>query len=208
MKLIEPVLPDAPAAAAKPHISAVDDNQDEIRDLLHGIANGGRDSFAEFHRRFSGMVYATAVQILHNHEDAEDTSQEVFASLWKKAGMFANDRGKPSTWLAAMARNRSIDRLRARQRRSKLNDSFEDESRTAEQIVRTDPAKETSTHEMSHQVRSAVMELSEEQRQAIQLAFFDGLTQLEIAKQTGEPLGTIKARIRRGIGRLRDIVKE
>lgn len=204
MKISEPVFPDYPPAADFPPV----DNQDEVRDLLRGIANGDRREFAEFHHRFSGMVYATAVQILHNHEDAQDTTQEVFTSLWKKAGMFVDDRGKPSTWLAAMARNRSIDKLRARQRRSKLNDSFEDESRVGEQMVRTDPAKETGTLEMSHQVRTAVMELSEEQRQAIQLAFFDGLTQLEISKQTGEPLGTIKARIRRGLGRLRDIVKE
>ena len=185
---------------------AVDD-QAEVRILLRGIANGDRTCFAEFHRRFSGMVYATAIQVLHSHEDAQDTSQEVFTSLWKKAGMFVDDRGKPSTWLAAMARNRSIDKLRSRQRRSRLNDSFEDESRTEEQMLRTDPAREASSNELGQQVRSAVMELSAEQREAIQLAFFDGLTQLEIAKKTGEPLGTIKARIRRGLGRLRTTVK-
>ncbi|RYD33703.1 MAG: sigma-70 family RNA polymerase sigma factor [Verrucomicrobiaceae bacterium] len=203
MKLNEPVFPDTPATDSPPV-----DNQDEVRDLLRGIANGDRAGFAEFHHRFSGMVYATALQILHNHEDAQDTSQEVFASLWKKAGMFVNDRGKPSTWMAALARNRSIDKLRSRQRRSKLNDSFEGETRLESHILRSDPSKETGILEMSHQVRTAVMELSEDQRHAIQLAFFDGLTQLEIAKQTGEPLGTIKARIRRGLGRLRDIVKE
>lgn len=203
MKMNE--LPIADSSAADP---LPDENQLEVRQLLRSIANGDRAGFAEFHRRFSGMVYATAVQILHNHEDAQDTAQEVFSSLWKKAGMFADDRGKPSTWLAAMARNRSIDKLRARQRRSKLNDSFEDESRGTEQMVRTDPARETSANEMGHQVRTAVMELTEEQRQAIQLAFFDGLTQLEIARQTGEPLGTIKARIRRGLGRLRGMVQE
>ncbi len=185
----------------------VQDEQREVRVLLHGIANGDRTAFAEFHRRFHGMVYATAIQVLHNHEDAEDTCQEVFHGLWKKAGMFADDRGKPSTWLAAMARNRSIDRLRSRQRRSRLNDSFEEESRVAVQMVRTDPSQEASANEMGHHVRSAVMELSPEQREAIQLAFFQGLTQLEIAQHTGEPLGTIKARIRRGLGRLRSLVK-
>ncbi|MES2468221.1 MAG: sigma-70 family RNA polymerase sigma factor [Verrucomicrobiota bacterium] len=185
---------------------AVDD-QAEVRVLLRGIANGDRVCYAEFHRRFSGMVYATAIQVLHNHEDAQDTAQEVFTSLWKKAKMFIDDRGKPSTWLAAMARNRSIDKLRSRQRRSRLNDSFEDESRTEEQLVRTDPAMEASVNELGQHVRSAVMELSPEQREAIQLAFFEGLTQLEIAQKTGEPLGTIKARIRRGLGRLRTMVK-
>jgi RNA polymerase sigma-70 factor, ECF subfamily len=183
------------------------DDQVEVRLLLRGIANGDRLCFGEFHRRFSGMVYATAIQVLHSHEDAQDTSQEVFTSLWKKANMFIDDRGKPSTWLAAMARNRSIDKLRSRQRRSRLNDSFEDESRTEEQMLRIDPAKEASANEMGQHVRTAVMDLSPEQREAIQLAFFEGLTQLEIAQKTGEPLGTIKARIRRGLGRLRAIVK-
>ena len=183
------------------------DDQADVRALLRGIANGDRESFAGFHIRFQGMVYATAVQVLHNHEDAQDCAQEVFSSLWKKAKMFIDDRGKPSTWLAAMARNRAIDKLRARQRRSRLNDSFEDESRTMDSAVRIDPAKEASVNEMGSQVRGAVLQLSPEQREAIQLAFFDGLTQLEIAKKTGEPLGTIKARIRRGLGRLRGIVK-
>jgi len=189
------------------NFTPVMDDQVEVRMLLRGIANGDRACFAEFHKRFSGMVYATAIQVLHNHEDAQDTSQEVFTSLWKKAKMFIDDRGKPSTWLAAMARNRSIDKLRSRQRRSRLNDSFEDESRTEEQLIRIDPAKEASANEMGLHVRTAVMELSPEQREAIQLAFFEGLTQLEIAHKTGEPLGTIKARIRRGLGRLRTIVK-
>ncbi len=190
-----------------PILTPPQDDQADVRVLLRGIANGDRTCFAEFHRRFAGMVYATAIQVLHNHEDAQDTSQEVFTSLWKKAAMFIDDRGKPSTWLAAMARNRSIDRLRSRQRRSRLNDSFEDESHTAEQMIRIDPAMEACSNELGLQVRTAVMELSAEQREAIQLAFFEGLTQLEIAQKTGEPLGTIKARIRRGLGRLRSIVK-
>lgn len=209
MKLQDTTLDGIPDLSDLPDIfTPVADDQAEVRVLLRGIANGDRVCFAEFHRRFAGMVYATAIQVLHNHEDAQDTAQEVFTSLWKKAKMFMDDRGKPSTWLAAMARNRSIDKLRSRQRRSRLNDSFEDESRTAEQMVRIDPAKEASTNEIGLQVRTAVMDLSPEQREAIQLAFFEGLTQLEIAQKTGEPLGTIKARIRRGLGRLRGMVKE
>lgn len=183
------------------------EDQSDLKEMLKGIANGDRQAFREFHSRFSGMVYATAVQVLHNHEDAEDCVQDVFTSLWKKAGMYLDDRGKPSTWLAAMARNRAIDKLRARQRRGKLNDSFEAESRVDEPITRTDPAKQAGVTELGDSVRSAVLQLSPEQSEAIRMAFFDGLTQLEIAQKTGEPLGTIKARIRRGLGRLRTIVK-
>jgi RNA polymerase sigma-70 factor (ECF subfamily) len=183
------------------------EDQSDLKEMLKGIANGDRQAFREFHSRFSGMVYATAVQVLHNHEDAEDCVQDVFTSLWKKAGMYLDDRGKPSTWLAAMARNRAIDKLRARQRRGKLNDSFEAESRVDEPITRIDPAKQAGVTELGETVRSAVLQLTHEQSEAIRMAFFDGLTQLEIAQKTGEPLGTIKARIRRGLGRLRTIVK-
>lgn len=184
------------------------DDQIGVKHLLRAIANGDRRAFAEFHDRFSGMVYATAVQVLHSHEDAEDCVQDVFSSLWKKAGMYVDDRGKPSTWLAAMARNRAIDKLRARQRRGKLNDSFEAESRVDEHVNRMDPARHAGMAELGGTVRSAVMQLTAEQSQAIRMAFFDGLTQQEIAQRTGEPLGTIKARIRRGLGKLRTIVKE
>ena len=184
------------------------DDQAEVKVLLRSIANGDRRAFAEFHDRFSGMVYATAVQVLHSHEDAEDCLQDVFASLWKKAGMYADDRGKPSTWLAAMARNRAIDKLRARQRRGRLNDSYEAESRVDEPVNRMDPARQAGAAELGGSVRSAVMQLTAEQSEAIRMAFFDGLTQQEIAQKTGEPLGTIKARIRRGLGKLRTIVKE
>ncbi len=184
------------------------EDQSDLKEMLRGIANGDRSAFREFHRRFSGMVYATAVQVLHNHEDAEDCAQDVFTSLWKKAGMYLDDRGKPSTWLAAMARNRAIDKLRARQRRGKLNDSFEMESRVDEPVTRIDPSKQAGITEMAETVRSAVLQLSEEQSDAIRMAFFDGLTQLEIAQKTGEPLGTIKARIRRGLGRLRTLVRD
>jgi RNA polymerase sigma-70 factor (ECF subfamily) len=184
------------------------DDQSNVKILLRAIANGDRGAFAEFHDRFSGMVYATAVQVLHSHEDAEDCVQDVFASLWKKAGMYIDDRGKPSTWLAAMARNRAIDKLRARQRRGRLNDSFEAESRVDEPVNRLDPARQAGMSELGGSVRSAVLQLTAEQSQAIRMAFFDGLTQQEIAQKTGEPLGTIKARIRRGLGKLRTIVKE
>ena len=186
----------------------VADDQADLKQMLRGIANGDRTAFAAFHGRFSGMVYATAVQVLHNHEDAEDCTQEVFSSLWQKAGMYLDDRGKPSTWLAAMARNRAIDKLRARQRRGRLNDSFEDECRIDEPVTRNDPSKQAGVTEMTGHVRSAVMQLSPEQSEAIRMAFFEGLTQLEISQKTGEPLGTIKARIRRGLGRLRLLIKE
>ncbi len=184
------------------------DQQIEVRALLRQVANGDRPAFRELHHRFSGLIYATAVQVLHNHEDAEDTVQEVFAQVWNKANMFCDERGKPSTWLTTLTRNKAIDKLRSRERRSRLYDGYEDEMKADRASISSSPSKEATVRELAGQARNAVLQLSSEQRQAIQLAFFDGLTQLEISQRTGEPLGTIKARIRRGLGKLRGMIRE
>lgn len=178
----------------------------EVRAIFRAVAGGDRVAFAELHRRFSGLVFATVMQVLHNQQDTEDVTQEVFAVLWKKADMYSEERGKPTTWLTTLARNRAIDKFRSRDRRSKLNHGFEQESEMEKGWAAPSPAVEVEIKELAQEARSAVMLLSPEQRQAIQLAFFDGLTQAEIAQRTGAPLGTVKARIRRGLGKLRGII--
>ena len=99
----------------------------EIQLLFRRVAEEDRVAFHELHRRFSGMVFGTVYQVLHNQEDTEDVVQEVFAQLWKKADLYCEERGKPTTWLATLARNRAIDKFRSRGRRNRLNDNFEQE---------------------------------------------------------------------------------
>lgn len=183
-----------------------DVEQVELRQLLRNIANGDRQAFAAMHQQFSGLVYAAALQILHSQEDAEDVSQEVFACIWAKASLYCSERGKPSTWITTLARNRAIDRIRSRDRRQRLNSGYQQESEVLKGWKAPSPAHETTVKELAHQARSAVMQLSDEQRLVIQLAFFEGLSQLEIAQKIGTPLGTVKARIRRGLGRLRGLM--
>jgi RNA polymerase sigma-70 factor, ECF subfamily len=180
---------------------------EEVRILFRGVARGDREAFAQLHHRFSALVYATVIQVLHNHQDTEDVVQEVFALLWKKADMYSEERGKPTTWLTTLARNRAIDKFRSRDRRSRLNDGFEQESEMEKGWQAPSPSGETEVRELAAQARTAVMQLSPEQRQAIQLAFLDGLTQAEISERTGAPLGTVKARIRRGLGKLRSLLR-
>jgi len=174
---------------------------------LRGVANGDRQCFQNLHERFKGLVFTTIYKVLNDHQDSEDTMQEVFAQIWQKAGMFVEKKGKPHTWITTMARNRAIDKLRSKQRRAKLRDSFQEESETMEQTKQIDAVTDVYQNERSEVIRSAVMELSLEQRQAIELAFFSGLTQNEVADQLGQPLGTVKARIRRGVTRLKEKVK-
>ena len=178
----------------------------EVRSIFRAVAGGDRMAFAELHRRFAGLVYATAIQVLHDHQDTEDVTQEVFAILWKKADMYSEERGKPTTWLTTLARNRAIDKFRSRHRRSKLYNGYEQETEIGKGWAAPSPSGEAETKELAQEARSAVLQLSSDQRLAIQLAFFDGLTQAEIAERTGAPLGTVKARIRRGLGKLRSIM--
>jgi RNA polymerase sigma-70 factor (ECF subfamily) len=182
------------------------EEQKEEVEMLLAIAKGDKDAFSRLHERFSGVVHSTIYKVLNDVMDTEDVAQEVFAAVWRKAELYSEKKGKPLTWVTTMARNRAIDRLRYKQRQSRLNDDFKVESGTFAAPTRVDTPESADSNDRHRIVRSAVMELSNEQRDAIQMAFFSGLTQSEIADKLGEPLGTVKARIRRGMLRLRSVV--
>jgi RNA polymerase sigma-70 factor, ECF subfamily len=182
---------------------------DDVADgkMLDGIAAGDRESFGRLYERYAGLLFTTIQKILNDHSDTEEVLQEVMNSLWHKAHLYHEGRGRPVTWLASTARNRAIDRLRAKKRQAKLKEAYSSE---AEMIVRgTMPVsgpEAAGRRDACQRVRSAVLELSEIQREAIEKVYFEGLTQQEIADQLGEPLGTVKARIRRGLAKLRQTV--
>jgi RNA polymerase sigma-70 factor (ECF subfamily) len=175
--------------------------------LMAGISNGDRESFRKLHARYAGLVFSTVYKVLNDHQDAEDVSQVVFSQLWQKAHLYDSSKGKPITWTVTIARNRAIDRLRSKQRRSLLGGGISEETKALEGTATgRDAWDEVADRERVVTVRSAVLELSGEQREAIELAYFSGLTQREIATCLGQPLGTVKARIRRGVIRLRGLV--
>ena len=175
-------------------------------DLLQLVAAGDHDSLDELHRRYSGVLLATAFRVLNNTRDAEEVVQEAFVQIWEKAGVYDAARGKPLTWAMTLTRNKAIDRLRRIQRRHRLHDEIEEEAQIWDRIVENDSCDQAVSHETHAMVRSAVIQLSDDQRRAIELAFFGGLTQHQIAEQLDEPLGTVKARIRRGMIKLRNII--
>jgi RNA polymerase sigma-70 factor (ECF subfamily) len=175
--------------------------------LLNEIANGNRQSFRSLYDRYCGLMFTTINKVLNDTNDSEEVLQEVMNSLWKKAHLFNKSRGRPVTWLASMARNRAIDRLRAKQRQSKLKKAYSLEVEVIPKIATGMGGFEAATRrDTCSAVRSAVLELTEVQREAIEKVYFDGLTQQEIADQLGQPLGTVKARVRRGLARLRKTV--
>jgi RNA polymerase sigma-70 factor, ECF subfamily len=177
-------------------------NQDREIDLLRRISGGDRAAFAEFYDLYSSLFFSVAVKILNDQKEAEDVLQDVFIQIWEKAGSFDPKLGKPVGWAMAFVRNKAIDRIRASQRRSELV-----ENAAAADPTQTDAPTANETlcgREKAELIRSAVTGLPAEQRQAIEMAFFTGLTQNEISERLREPLGTIKARIRRGMLKLRE----
>jgi RNA polymerase sigma-70 factor (ECF subfamily) len=185
---------------------AYDDTADAA--LLQAIANGDRKSFRKLYDRYDGLLFTTIDKVLNGREDSEEVLQEVMGSLWRKAHLYHSTRGRPVTWLASMARNRAIDRLRSKQRLARLKSAYTDEivviPRGAAGISGPEAAARRDT---CQNVRSAIMELTDVQREAIEKVYFEGLTQQQIADQLGEPLGTVKARVRRGLAKLRQTVK-
>ena len=179
---------------------------DESRtQLLRRIATRDREALAEFYDQLGAALFSTVVRILGDEQEAEDVLQEVFVQIWEKAAAFDAALGTPTNWVLRIARNRAIDRLRAKQRRFRAFDELEEEL-ASEPLVQLAHNHELSGEELAG-VRAAVKSLPAEQRQAIELAFFGGRSHGEIAEALQQPLGTVKARIRRGMMKLKDTLE-
>jgi len=176
-------------------------------ELLRRIGQGDTESFAQLYDRYSGILYSSAFRILNQQEASEDLLQEVFIQIWEKASLYDPSRGKPLTWAITLTRNRAIDRLRSSQRRIRLKEEIEREAELADFLADKSSAEQITLSEKHRLVHHAVEQLAPDQREAVELAFFSGLTQTEIADKLQAPLGTIKARIRRGMMKLKELLK-
>ena len=174
--------------------------------LLRRVAAGDRRGFEELYDRLSGVLFSTAFRVLNNQEAADDVLQDVFVQIWEKAPLYDPARGKPITWAVTLTRHKAIDRLRSIQRRNRLQDEAQKDSEVLEQFDGKSSFDAVSSAETAKMIRAAILTLSEDQREAIELAFFSSMTQAEIAERLKEPLGTVKARIRRGMIKLREVV--
>ena len=171
--------------------------------LLRRIAAQDRDALAEFYDQTARPLFSIAYRMLGNSEESEEVIQDVFVQIWTKAPTFDANIGLPFHWVLGILRNRCIDRLRARQRRARvIVEPSEDQE--LEIVAETTSTKTALAENELVAIRSAVGSLPQEQRQAIEMAFFGGLTHPEIAEALQQPLGTIKARIRRGMLKLRE----
>jgi len=177
---------------------------DDAPVLIARIAQGDRDAFSRFYDAFAGAAFGLIRRVLRDPGAAEEVLQEVFWQIWREASQYDPRRGSPEAWVLMRARSRAIDRLRSMRRRERTFVTPVDESvaRAAEREGETPGAAVDRGL-----VQSALVQLPPAQRRVIELAFFEGLTQSEIAARLGEPLGTVKTRARLGLERLRGVLK-
>jgi len=150
---------------------------------------------AQLYDRYSAIVYSVALRVLGDTGAAEDVLQEVFIQLWRNPGLFDSSRGNLAAWLSVIARNRAIDALRKRRPESEIDDIVIS--------VEPDLAGDAERARAMEKVRGTMGVMPSAQRSALEMAYFEGLTHTEIAAKTGEPLGTVKTRIRAGLLQLR-----
>ncbi len=162
--------------------------------LIRRLTRGDHKALGEFYDLYAGLVNGMAIRILRDRAEAEDTVQEVFVQVWQQAARFDPLRGSPEAWLCTMARSRALDRLRKRS------------SRREEPELANPGSTEAPKTEEAIAVRNALDALPPDQRTALELAYYEGLTQSEIALRLSEPLGTVKTRIRTAMIRLRGVL--
>ncbi|GJL54884.1 MAG: DNA-directed RNA polymerase sigma-70 factor [Nitrospirales bacterium] len=185
----------------KPELSAHD--QELVR-LIAMVARGNEHALGDLYDQTSPYVYGLACRVLNDPMLAEEVTMDVYMQVWRQAGQFDQKRGKPIVWLTVLVRSRAIDRLRSGQKerdRCQSLDTIEDAPAT-----KANPEESSAYREQRRVLQQALASLTSDQRSVIELAYFGGLTQREIAQHIGEPLGTVKTRVRLGMMKLRMIL--
>jgi RNA polymerase sigma-70 factor (ECF subfamily) len=180
-----------------------DDHDVELLKAVAARAEAGEAALGQLYDRYRVILFSILMRILNNREEAEDVLQEVFLQVWRRAADFDANRGRPFTWLVTLARSRGIDRLRSLASRERVA-AMSGTDEAAGDV--SDAATDAIRSEQRGVVNNALSQLPEEQKRPLMLAYFDGLTQSEIAMQLGAPLGTVKTRMRSGMMKLRELL--
>ncbi len=171
--------------------------------LAERLRSRDGSALAALYDLYGGVVYAIALRIVRSGADAEEVTQEVFLYAWEKAALFDSNRGTLLAWLSTKARSRAIDRLRQHRSQERREEALAREPLTALPAPRSGPEHDLSLAEARRVVRRALDHLPQAERETIEIAYFEGLSQSEIAARTNTPLGTVKTRMRQGLLRMR-----
>lgn len=182
---------------------ATEQQTDDLALIAH-VANRDQAALSALYDRYARVVNGLAFKILGDAEEAEEVVVDVFEQVWRNAARYDGTRGRLDAWIFLMTRSRSLDRLRSRARVDRTTAASEEAAAVDLQVKVADPEADTLAAERRDVVRGALSALPEGQRQAIELAYYEGLSQSEIADRTGEALGTIKTRVRLGLTKLRE----
>jgi len=178
-------------------------------DLMLGIQSGDADALSQLYDRYSGIMKALILRIIHNETEADDLLQEVFMEIWNQAKNFSAEKGKPLGWMVTLTRRRAIDALRKKQAYARAEERLQAEpERQPLAWVENATEKDIEAGDTRVLMAKVINSLPEAQQQVIELAFFQGMSQREIAFHTNIPLGTVKTRLELGLKKIYDGLKE
>ena len=174
-----------------------------LEELVQRMVEGGTDAVRELYRRLSPLVYSVAYRVTGTVEDAEEVLVDTFHQAWGRAAVFDRERATVEGWLLNIARSRAIDRIRARRRWQRDRDALAEEAPAFPTTAPPNPEKDAIRSEERERLHQALAELPGDQRRALELAYFAGLSHSEIAERLGQPLGTVKTRVRLAMEKIR-----
>lgn len=191
----------AAPVGAQPDTERAVESEDEA--LVRRMADGDEQALGVLYDRWHAVVHGVVSRLLRQADDAEDIVEETFWQAWRQASRFDRTRGAVQTWLLTIARSRALDRVRALRRRHEEPLEGDDGQVVVQQAAESDPGLDAEASERRRLVTAALAGLPIEQREALELGYFGGLSQTEIAERTGQPLGTVKTRMRLALQKLR-----
>jgi RNA polymerase sigma-70 factor (ECF subfamily) len=178
-------------------------------DLMLGIQRGDADALSQLYDRYNGIIKALALRIIHNDTEADDLLQEVFMEIWNQAKNFSAAKGKPLGWMVTLTRRRAIDALRKKQAYARAEERLQAQPEQQPLAwVQNSTAEDIRFGDTRALMAKVISSLPEAQQQVIDLAFFQGMSQREIAANTNIPLGTVKTRLELGLKKIYDSLKE
>jgi RNA polymerase sigma-70 factor (ECF subfamily) len=204
---------DVEAEEAAPRLPAVspplEPGEPTDLELMHGIQQEDPEALSKLYDRYNGIIKALILRVVHNEAEADDLLQEIFMELWNQAKNFSAQKGKPLGWMVTLARRRAIDGLRKKQAYARAGERLQNETeQQPEAWVHNSTEEEINLSDTRVLIRRVINSLPPAQQRAIDLAFFRGMSQREIAAHTNTPLGTVKTRLELGLKKIYDGLKE